>query len=269
MLLVELEGHSNLAAPFGVSTLSYNDLVVGELEGGGRLRARQINPDDALVEYLDRAGLGPITRLARRGVVEVVAAAAPGIRDLVALGKIRQLEQRADAELIVVDAPAAGHAMTFLQAPLGLARSSPSGPVRRQADLVLEMFADERRCRVLLVTLPEEMPVTETIETAYQLEDRVGIRLGPVVINSRWPSIEGLDEALAAAPGGNEPTVTERAASYRLSHLSSQAAEVERLGRELPLRQIELPFLFSTAIDRRHLDTLADAVVAQLDRPAP
>jgi hypothetical protein len=146
--------------------------------------------------------------------------------------------------------------------------------VRRQADLVLEMFADERRCQVMLVTLPEETPVTEVVETAYTLEDRVGLRLGPVVVNSRWPEIAGLDRALelvAATGGGPGPagsSARERAATYRLSHLRAQAHEVERLRSELPLPQIELPFLFTTSIERDHLDTLADAVVAQLDQHA-
>jgi hypothetical protein len=186
----------------------------------------------------------------------------------VTLGKIRQLEQHGDAELIVVDAPAAGHAMTFLQAPLGMARSAPSGPIRHQADLVLEMFADGDRCQVVLVTLPEETPVTEVIETAYGLEDHVGIQLGPIVVNSRWSSIEGLDRALAGLPAGGEPSDAQRAAAYRLSHLHAQAGEVARLRRELPLPQIELPYLFSTAIERADLDTLADAMLAQLDQQA-
>ena len=82
--------------------------------------------------------------------------------------------------------------MTFLTAAAGLADSTTSGPVRDQADQVLAMFGDADRCQVVLVTLAEETPVSETIETAYSLEDEVGIKLGPVVVNGLWPAIDGL-----------------------------------------------------------------------------
>lgn len=268
VLLVELEGVSSLAAPFGHEPLGYETVTIDEPNGAGRLRARQITPDRALQEYLEGSGLSRISnRLARNGTVEVVATAAPGIRDLLALGKIRQLEQRPEADLIVVDAPAAGHAVTFLQAPSGLARSAATGPVRHQADLVLEMFADERRCQVVLVTMPEEAPVTEVIETAYSLEDRVGLKLGPVVVNACWTPIDGLAEAVASRTRlGVAPGPADEAAHYRLDRIAAQTMEIDRLSHELPLRQLRLPFVFSAALGRKELDQLADELVEQLDQ---
>ncbi len=266
MLLVELEGRSNLAAPFGVAALRYDEVELGRWPGGGRLRARQITPEWALEDYLDSSGLSMITnRLARTGAVDVVATAAPGIRDLLALGKIRQLEQSGVAELIVVDAPAAGHAVSFLRAPAGLAASAASGPVRRQADEVLAMFADERRCRVQLVTTPEEAPVTEVIETAFDLEDTVGISLGPVVVNGRWAPVPGLVEAVANAPQSQSQGPAVAAARYRLGRVAADTAEIERLRAELPLAQVVLPFLFTTDVGRSHIDDLAAVLTAELD----
>ena len=84
----------------------------------------------------------------------------------------------------MVDGPAAGHAITFLTAASGLADSVRSGPIRTQADEVLEMLHDRARCQVVLVSLPEATPVNELIETAYALEDQVGVQLGPVVLNA-------------------------------------------------------------------------------------
>ena len=187
----------------------------------------------------------------------MVATAAPGIRDLLALGKIRQIEQAGEADLIVVDAPATGHALTFLTAPAGLADASTAGPVREQADRVLELFADDRRCQVALVTLPEETPVSETVEAAFALEDDVGIKLAPVVVNGVWPAVPGLAEAVAGRKGSRE---AKRAGRYRLARMADQHAEMRRLATELPLPQVELPYLFTTGIGLEELSVLADAL---------
>ncbi|MCP3991502.1 MAG: AAA family ATPase [Actinomycetia bacterium] len=280
VLLIELEGHSNLAAPFGLSQLAYSTTVLEDVSGCGTLRARQITPDEALADYLETSGLRAITdRMTRTGAVDVVATTAPGIRDLVTLGKIRQLEQAKEADLIIVDAPAAGHAVTFLQAASGLAKVTPSGPVRHQADLVLDLLGDADRCQVLLVTLPEEAPVGEVVETAYSLEDRVGVKLGPIVVNSCWTPVEGLEAALAGieADTGQKARYAddgvrcqlEQAGRYRLGRIEEQRSEIARLQAELPLATVELPFLFTTTIDRGHLDVLADALTDQLGGGRP
>ena len=264
-----MEGHSNLAAPFRPKPLSYEEETLEEWPNGGRLRARQLTPETALRDYLDVSGLSAITnRMARTGAVDIIATAAPGIRDLLALGKIRQLEQGNAADLIIVDAPAAGHAITFLRAPTGLAGSAASGPVRHQAELVLDMFADEHRCQVMLATLPEEAAVNELIETAYSLEDLVGIRLAPLMVNCRWPEIDGLADALDRRPPTSAPGPAERAARFRLDRIEAQQAEIQRLHDELPLPRLDLPFLFTTSLDRSDIEQLADALVPQLEAVA-
>jgi arsenite/tail-anchored protein-transporting ATPase len=143
-----------------------------------------ISAPEALDEYLRDHGFARIAkRLNRTGVIDVVGTAAPGIDDIVVLGKIKQLERSGDFDLIVVDGPAAGHAITFLMSAAGLADAVSSGPVRAQADDVLELLHDPERCQVVLVTLPETTPVNEVVETAFALEDQVGVQLGPVVVN--------------------------------------------------------------------------------------
>ncbi len=171
VLVVELDGKPMLAE------------LVPDLE------VLSIAASDALDDYLREHGFGRIaTRLNKTGVIDVIGTAAPGIDDIVVLGKIKQLERSGDYDLIVVDGPAAGHAITFLTAAAGLAESVRSGPIRSQADDVLEMLHDPKRCQVVLVSLPEATPVNELIETAFALEDQVGVQLGPVVLN-------GVDDA--------------------------------------------------------------------------
>src|SRR5439155_1700853 len=115
--------------------------------------------------------------------LDVVATAVPGMKDILVLGKVKQLEREGVADLILIDAPAAGHAISFLLSPRGLLDAVRVGAVRRQAEEVIELLSDPSRCRVMLVTLPEETPVNELVDTAFALEDRVGVKLGPVVVN--------------------------------------------------------------------------------------
>jgi hypothetical protein len=117
------------------------------------------------------------------------------------------------------------------------------------------------------VTLPEEMPVNETIEAAYQLEDRVGVALGPVIVNACYPPLTGLgvDAAVAARAAGVELdqevlAALENARRFRLTREELQAEELERLGRELPLPQLRVPFLFTDSIGPHELDVLSDAL---------
>src|SRR5205823_8247548 len=104
------------------------------------------------------------------------------------------------ADILLLDAPAAGHAITFLLSARGLLDAVRVGPIHAQARDVLNLLTDSKRCQVMLVTLPEETPVNELIDTAYHLEDRVGVSLGPVVVNGLYAAIAGLDvDAVQAA----------------------------------------------------------------------
>ncbi len=262
VLIVEVEGKSGLTAAFGLAPLTYDEI---ELAPG--IRARTLTPDEALIEYLEDHGMRRISRrLAASGALDVVATAVPGMKDILVLGKIKQLEQQRVADLILVDAPAAGHAVTFLMSPAGLLDAIRVGPVRKQANDVVEMLRDGSRCQVMLVTLPEETPVNELVDTAFALEDRVGLQLGPVVVNacvSDPPADATVDDPEAAA-------ISAALAFARERHVM-QRGEIDRLADRLPLPQIHLPFLATASIARAELDVLADAFVdgvAHLKGPA-
>ena len=205
-LVVELEGKPSIPAAFGVhGALDYDEMELRAAGPGGGVRARHLTPDDALLEYLADHGMKRISkRLVRSGALDVVATAIPGIRDILVLGKVKQLERGRATDLIVVDAPATGHVMTFLSSAKGLLDAARSGPVRTQAQDVVDLLNDPTRSQVALVTLPEEMPVNEVVESAFLLEDRVGVNLGPIVVNACLPSRPGLaaDPAAAADAAG-------------------------------------------------------------------
>ena len=199
--------------------------------------------------------------------MDVVATAAPGIKDILILGKIKQLERGKAADLIVLDAPAAGHAITFLRSARGLLDAVTVGPINTQAQDVLEMLTDPARCQVILVSLPEETPVNEVVETAYSLEDEVGIMLGPVVMNGLYRTLDGLDRDPddAAKDAGaflhpGEATALREAADFRMKRAALQREQLQRLAERLPLPQLWLPYLFSADLGPEHVDELAGAI---------
>ncbi|HET6793858.1 MAG TPA: ArsA-related P-loop ATPase [Acidimicrobiales bacterium] len=285
-LIVEIEGKSGLPAMFGRrQPLDYAEV---ELAPAGPDRAevlaRTLTPDDALLDYLVDHGLKRVSkRLVSSGALDVVATAVPGLRDILVLGKVKSLEKSAAADLIVLDAPAAGHAVTFLTSAKGLLDAFRVGPIRTQAQEVVSLLSDSRRSQVLLVTLPEETPVNEVVETAYKLEDLVGISLTPLVVNGVYPRVEGLAEAVESATGGSgagtggseartgpepakdgsadgddDPGVA--AGRFRLARERLQADQIERLAEALPLPQLRLPYLFTTEIGPAEVEQLAEAL---------
>jgi anion-transporting ArsA/GET3 family ATPase len=219
VLAVELDGKAELAAL---------------LDGSG-VEVRHLSPAAALAEYLVEHGFKRVAkRLTATGVIDVVSAAAPGIDDLVVLGKIKQLERSGAFDLILVDGPAAGHAVTMLTSPAGLLDAVRSGPVHTQAAEVTAMLRDPCRCRVVLVTRPEHMPVNELIETSDLVEDRAGVQLSGVVVNAvdMFPPVpdvgrpEGPAELVAAAMA---------AAEYRRTRQLDESEQIARLALAVPL----------------------------------
>lgn len=207
----------------------------------------------ALEEYLRDHGFGRVAkRLAASGVIDVVSTAAPGIDDIVVLGKIKQLERSGEWDVIVVDGPAAGHAVTFLTSAFGLQDAVRGGPVRAQADDVASMLRDPERCQAVLVTLAETTPVNEAAETAIALDERVGMRVGAVVVNAvDWPTVQR-----ALDPGALDDDDVQAAAEFRLARRAVQANEIARLRAEVALEQWHLPLVAGAALDAAGIDEL-------------
>jgi anion-transporting ArsA/GET3 family ATPase len=267
--------------------LDYDPLLLYTSPEGGDVRARAIRPDTALVEYLHLHGMRRLSRrLAGSGALDVVATAVPGMPDMLVLGKVKQMERAAAAGLpdapdfIVLDAPAAGHAVRFLQSPYGLLDATGGGPVRAQAEEVVAMLSDPARCQVLLVTTPEETPVSETVETAQLLEGKAGTTLSAVVVNGRLPvlslppatdpeDLAKLAKAAGAQLSAEELESLSTAGQVRAVRQASQAAQVARLAAELPLDQLELPFCFSSELGPSELEDLTRSFEAAVGRLAP
>lgn len=234
-LLVETDGKP---VPSGISSLS-------------------LTPPEALREYLDTKGLGRISRLMiTTGVLDVITSAAPGIDDLLVLGKVKHLERSDAADVIVVDGPAAGHAITMLRTPQAISDSVKSGAVRLQADEILEMLRDGSRCQVVLVTIPEPTPVQECIETAYALEEEVGVKLAPIVVNQVDTS-----EPLDIPTSLPERSALAQAAEFRNAQILRHHTNIKKLEEQLPLAQLIVSDLASCTIE-----IIADQLLAAIEK---
>jgi arsenite-transporting ATPase len=262
VLVVELDGKPTL-----------DQLLDGESENSaGSVEVVHISAADALDEYLREHGFARIAkRLNKTGVIDMVGTAAPGIDDVVVLGKVKSFERSDDYDLIVVDGPAAGHAITFLTSATGLANAVRSGPVRTQSDEVIELLTDVERCQVVLVTLPETTPVNEVVETAFALEDDVGVQLGPIVINGvdTGVPLPSIKKAAAARRNldADAAAVIAEAAAFRRSRRAMERTEIERLSTELPLEQITLPAQLVAGLTAADIDRLADHLLGLNDVP--
>ncbi len=284
VLVVELEGKHGLGAMFGRGgTVGYDPVGLRGAgpedaagTGGppaGAIWARRLTPDDALLEYLADHGLQRVSkRLVSSGVLDVVATAVPGIRDVLVLGKVKQLERAGIADMVILDAPATGHAMTFLTSASGLLDAARGGPLRQQASDVVELLRDPARCRVLPVTLPEEMPVSETVEAAALIDERVGIHLGPVVVNCYEEPKPELETPAADAARAAGVTLAEAARAkldaareFRLRRLRLVEEQVARLAHELPLPQLRIPNIPGPSIGPAELDHLSAAMARAIE----
>lgn len=278
VLCVELEGRAELPRALGLNgPVDWEEQAALTTPQGGRVTIRRLQPDDALVEWLAAHGLRAIVRRLRHaGALEVLSFAVPGIREVLILGKLKSLEREGGYDLLVVDAPATGHALTLLTSPAGLADAARSGPVRRVALEVRDLLSDPARCRVLLVTLPRELAVDETIEAAFEVEERAGVKLAEVVVNQYRAPDAHLDAplpaaALAALPDGLGDGL-ERCRAFTSAREHVAASEVARLRDALPLGVLELPELDCDRVGLVETGELADTVlreIAELREPAP
>lgn len=267
-LVVEVEGKGSLSHVFEAPSLTYREQALAD-----GVWARTLNPEEALIDYFEDHNMGRLSRrLARSNVIDYIATAIPGLKDIIVLGRIKQIANAAEYDTVVVDSPAAGHAVIFLTGAKGIIDAVRVGPIRSQALEVLALLEDHARCRVHLVTLPEETPVNETAETLARIRERLDVAFGPLVVNS-WvePSVEppppedevrrlfggaGVDDAAAPA--------LVAAARFRAARRRLQEEQVARLSELVNLPQFRIPFCFSADFGRTELDILASALESQL-----
>ncbi|HUH06827.1 MAG TPA: ArsA-related P-loop ATPase [Egibacteraceae bacterium] len=183
--LIEVEGRQALADLLGTAPWEF-----GERELLPGLFGLSIDADSSLAEYLHHFyGAQRLSRLVvGSSAVNFATAAAPGVRDVLLLGKVKEVERRGvdrghpAYDLVIVDAPPTGRIVNFLRAPEATTELVGVGPVRSQAQSIVDLLLDGSRTRLQLVAAYEELSVTETVESATALAE-LGLALNPVVVN--------------------------------------------------------------------------------------
>jgi anion-transporting ArsA/GET3 family ATPase len=289
-------GLAVLAAERGKRTL------VGEVDAKGNLakllsteptefRAREVQPrlfamsmdtEESLKEYLSlqlrmplMARIGPLAR-----IFEFVATAAPGVKEVLTVGKYLYEVAQRHYDLVIVDAAATGHVVGQLSAPQGINELVQVGLIRQQTDWMIEILSDTARTGLVIVATPEEMPVNETIELAGRVEAETSVNLAAVVVNRVLPELFGRREedvfeqleqpagraALAQAADGLEVDPLLDAARLAVTLRRTRAGHLEHLrtalDSDVPL--LYVPELFLKAQGLRSTRQVAEALGAEL-----
>jgi anion-transporting ArsA/GET3 family ATPase len=274
-LVCEMDAKGDLAGAYEAGPLAFE---ARELQP--RLFAMAMDTEASLKEYL--AVQLKLSRLARLGALartfDFLANAAPGVKDVLGVGKLAWEVRKAHYDLVVVDAAASGHVVGQLRAPQAINELMSVGLVREQTGWMIELLGDPATTGVVVVAAPEEMPVTESLELVDELAE-TGVDLAAVVVNRVLPELFGRAEeevfdrlgapeastALTAAVGHPVDGVIEaarlavRLRRTRAGHLTRLR---EGLDPELPI--LYVPELFSRSHGRRATRQVADALAAEL-----
>jgi len=224
-----------------------------------------IDPERAKEEWL-RYQLGSALAglLGHSRIFQYLTAAAPGLTELVTVGKVWELAQlqrktakASPYDLVIVDSPATGHGVAMLRAPRTFSEVARVGPIHRQAATIHRFLTDPAATGVLTVALPEEMPVTETLELGGRLREEMGMRIDRIVVNQLLPERFSGAEAgrLESVDGRGSPAIRAALSEYRRARL--QRSQLRRLRRAAEAPVTTLPFLFATDFGQRQLEALA------------
>ncbi len=275
-LACEVDAKGDLSAFFETGPTSFKPR---EVQPG--LFAMSMDTEEALKEYLainlkirHMTRIGPLARL-----FDFVATAAPGVREVLTVGKPAFEIRRRHFDLVVVDASATGHIVGQLAAPRAIEDLVHVGMVREQTGWLIDILSDPAQTGLVIVTTPEEMPVNETIELAAALESETVVDLAAIVVNRVLPELFGRgeeeifehlatpphDTVLAEVAGGDVGPILD-AARLAVTLRRTRAGHLERLrdgiAPHTPL--LYVPYLFVRAHGLRSTHQVAEALAAEM-----
>jgi anion-transporting ArsA/GET3 family ATPase len=251
-IVCEVSAQENASRMFEHTTVGFHEVELEE-----NLWAISIDPDESMREYvlLQLKVRAMRDMLFRSRIFNYLAAATPGLKELVTIGKIwelaqldRKVKSARKYDTVIVDAPATGHGVGFLQTPRTFANIARVGPIHSQAQTLDNFITDHDNTGVAIVALPEEMPVNETAALEHDLVNEVGVAVDRVYLNGLYPErfSKGEAEKLTALAGAEEGAskAAARAALSEFGRARSQRAQLARLRRRAEAPVKTLPFLF-------------------------
>jgi anion-transporting ArsA/GET3 family ATPase len=268
-IVCEVAAQENASRMFEHTAVGFHEVEMEE-----NLWSISIDPDESMREYvlLQLKVRAMRDLLFRSRIFNYLAAATPGLKELVTIGKIwelaqpnRKVKKAQEYDLVIVDAPATGHGIGFLQTPRTFANIARVGPVHAQAQELDRFITDQDTTGVAIVSLPEEMPVNETASLEESLTEEIGMAVDRVYMNALYPErfstgdASELEEALERAEGPARAAV--RAALSEHRRCRSQREQLQRLKGAVASPVKTLPFIFKPQLDVPSLERLAGALV--------
>ena len=251
-IVCEVSSQENASRMFEHTEVGFHEVEMEE-----NLWSISIDPDESMREYvlLQLKVRAMRDMLFRSRIFNYLAAATPGLKELVTIGKIwelaqldRKVKKGRKYDLVIVDAPATGHGVGFLQTPRTFANIARVGPIHTQAQTLDRFITDHENTGVAIVALPEEMPVNESAALEKALNDQVGVAVDRVYLNGLYPERFSKAEAekLAGLAEGEQGSVraAARAALSEHGRARSQRSQLARLRRQVEAPVKTLPFLF-------------------------
>jgi anion-transporting ArsA/GET3 family ATPase len=251
-IVCEVSAQENASRMFEHTTVGFHEVELEE-----NLWAISIDPDESMREYvlLQLKVRAMRDMLFRSRIFNYLTAATPGLKELVTIGKIwelaqfdRKVKSGRKYDTVIVDAPATGHGVGFLQTPRTFANIARVGPIHSQAQTLDNFITNHENTGVAIVALPEEMPVNESAALEHDLVEEVGVEVDRVYLNGLYPErfskedVERLTELAAAEDGASRAAA--RAALSEFGRARSQRAQLARLRRRVQAPVKTLPFLF-------------------------
>jgi anion-transporting ArsA/GET3 family ATPase len=275
-LLCEVDAKGNLAGAFETGPTEFRERQIAP-----SLWAMSMDTEASLKEYLSLqlklpllSRIGPLAR-----TFDFVANAAPGVKEILVVGKLAYEVREEHYDLVVVDASASGHIVGQLAAPQAIKDLVQVGMVRDQTGWMIDILSDPARTGVVIVATPEEMPVNETLELAARLRDETTVDLAAVVVNRVLPELftRGEEEvfralrepaamaALAAAVDGPvEPVLDGAELAVRLRRTRAEHLGALRDGLPAGVEMLYVPELFQRTHGVRATGQIAEALGAEL-----
>jgi anion-transporting ArsA/GET3 family ATPase len=279
-IVCEVAQQERMSYVFHREGVGYRETEIGE-----DLYAFSIDPQRALEEYLQmQIRIKPVYDLMfKNRIFTYFAAATPGLRELVTIGKVwelaqldRRVKKGSKYDLVIVDAPATGHGLGLLRTPKTFGDIARVGPIKRQADTIYEFITDADLTSIVAVAWPEEMPVNETVDLQRNLKRELGLPLDVVLMNGIYPLLFSDAEAGVLREHGERDSngngdalglaqrAAIRAALSEHRRATAHTEQLERLETGLGKQPVELPFLFQPQLDMEAVEELADEIEAQI-----
>lgn len=277
VLLAEIGDSDAIGQVFISHTLPAQPLKIADAIWGAR-----VNPKAELAEYLNQHINSTFfaNRITRSRLFDYLAAAAPGLKEIMSLGRIWRwvLEKDADGlaayDLIIVDAPATGHALSLLRLPQVLIEMIRFGPIVREVRQLEKLIKDPEKTWLTLVTLAEELPVNEALQLYQDAHTKLGMPVKLVFINAVYPQVFSPDETAQIAdllpycrqhdPGAKGLRLLEAGWQW-LSRRRRQQPYIDQLADKISSGHMEIPIYFTSHLSITDIGDIAARLINVLE----